>query len=480
MTAVHGKGGRGRKAPRWWRSQSRARRVVWAMLMSVSLVAAMITVGTRGAAAPGPKCPKDSGLTFATGDDVSKGSFRRDMVAIWNGRNPPGKQVTVMELPEHTDDVRAAMVSKAQAGSCAFDILAIDVAWVTEFARHGYVREIRLRPEERALFLGKPLGTGFVDGRQYAVPFYTDAQLLFSRSDLPPARTPAELTSLASRHKLAAQLGDYEGGTVNILQAMSAHGAKINDGDEIVLDEPGNARLALEALHRLRQMLRNNALAGPAEDMDEEASLMAFENRAAGYMLSWPSFFHRLAASPSMLDEDGDPMLRVTPVPGAGVLGGSDLAISSTSAKYAEAREFIMFLAGAEIQERLFACSGYAPVLKSVYDVYRTAPRTCEDLPWLEKPSPTPAAGDDIELPDITAGQLSRFAAAIRSAVEAAVARPPATHYATFSEVFRDCTRRVIVNELAPEELDFGRFADALRAALDGRRYDEDPCRVPQ
>ncbi|MFI0423924.1 extracellular solute-binding protein [Spongiactinospora sp. 9N601] len=450
------------------------------MLTSAALVAAMITVGARGTAAPAPKCPKKPGLTLATGNDVSKGGFRHDMIGIWNSRNPSSKDVTIIELDKNTDEVRAAMVAKAQAGSCAFDILALDVAWVTEFARRGYVREIRLRPQERAQFLEKPLDTGLVDGRQYAVPFYTDSQLLFRRSGLPAARTPAHFATLVSIYKLAAQLGDYEGGTVNILQALHAGGAKIDDGDEIVLDEPENAGLALSALRRLNWMLRKNTLVKHTEFMDEEASLTAFENREAGYMLSWPSYFHRLAASPSMLDEGSEPMFTVSPVPGAGVLGGSDLAISSNSAKYSEARELIMFLAGAEIQERLFACGGYAPVVKVVYETYRTTPRTCEELPWGEGAPPTPVAGDDIEPPDITAAQLSEFAAVIRRAVEGAVARPPATHYATFSEVFRNCTRRVIVNELASENLDFGRFADALRAALDGRRYDEDPCQVPQ
>ncbi|PZG49791.1 hypothetical protein C1I98_11440 [Spongiactinospora gelatinilytica] len=71
---------------------------------------------------------------------------------------------------------------------------------------------------------------------------------------------------------------------------------------------------------------------------------------------------------------------------------------------------------------------------------------------------------------------MSEFADAIQRAVRNTKTRPPSIHYATFSEVFRTCTRDVILGKLSPDDLDFDRFADALRAALDGRRL-ESPCR---
>ncbi|MER5318222.1 extracellular solute-binding protein [Streptosporangium roseum] len=447
-------------------------------------------------------CGGPNRLTVATGADITAGSFRRDLIEEWNRTHTT--QVTLVEVADRTDEERAEMVGRARLGSCAYDVFSVDVAWMAEFARSGYIRPYPLEPEEANRYVDNVLKAGQVDGVQYAVPFVTDVPLLFHRRGVPVPATMEQLWKYAAENGgYSVQLGDYEGGTVNLLEAIRSAGGRVTDGERIVVDEGDSGERVREALSRWHALLEKGVLARGAENFSkedtfstfrngflergsknsvEESSLRAFRDDDVAYMRNWPFAFHRLATDRSMYDDQGRLRFGMAALPGTGMLGGFNLAISAHSGNPAKARTLIDFLTGHDAQMKLFACSGYPPVLESVYEEYARNPRTCGQLlaasgtaadPTAGKGStaptdgPTPVpAGEDTEL---TGPMLQDLAAKIHQALRTAESRPQYSYYAAFSEVFRSCARAVVTGDLLAKELDLARFADALRDARQGR-----------
>ncbi|MFI6458473.1 extracellular solute-binding protein [Streptosporangium amethystogenes] len=485
---------------RWGGAGVLAGMVLASLLISLTTKVPSFPVGESS------DCGRSDRLTVATGSDITAGSFRRDLIEEWNRTHTI--QVMLVEVADPTDEQRVEMAGRSQFGSCAYDVLSVDVAWITEFARSGYILPYPLDPQKANLFVDTVLRTGQVDGVQYAVPFVTDVPLLFHRRDLPVPTTMEQLWKYAARSGgYAVQLGDYEGGTVNLMEAILSEGGRVTDGDRIVVDEEANGERVREALARWQALLGEGTLARGAEEFSkqdtfdafkdgllvrgpkhsaEENSLHAFRDEGAGYMRNWPFAFHRLATDSSMYDDQRRLRFGLAPLPSTGILGGFNLAISARSKNPDQARMLIDFLTGHQAQARLFACSGYPPVLESVYEEYRRDPRTCDQLstsPGTETgfsgrtdctamnpvTGADAAAGPPGEDPEITAPMLQDLAGKIHQALCKAESRPQYSYYSAFSEVFRGCARAVVNGDLPAGELDLARFADTLRAAQQGR-----------
>ncbi|MGV9775669.1 extracellular solute-binding protein, partial [Streptosporangium sp. NPDC003464] len=462
------------------------------------VVLASVLVALTGKA-PAPPVSSFTGcggpdrLTVATGADITAGSFRRDLIEEWNRTHTT--QVTLVEVADRTDEERAEMAGRARLGSCAYDVFSVDVAWMAEFARSGYLRPYPLDPQDAEPFVDNVLQAGQVDGVQYAVPYVTDVPLLFHRRGVSVPTTVEQLWRYAGeKGGYAVQLGEYEGGTVNLLEAVRSEGGRITDGERIVLDDGDSGPRVRRALSRWHEMLRAGTLARGAENFSkedtfntfrdgflvrgsknsvEESSLQAFRDDDVAYMRNWPFAFHRLATDRSMYDDQGRLRFGMAALPGVGILGGFNLAISAHSDNPGKARTLIDFLTGHDAQLKLFACSGYPPVLESVYEEYRRNPRTCAQLlaaPGEGTGKGSMPSGEDTE---ITAPMLQDLAEKIYQGLRKAESRPKYSYYSVFSEVFRACARAVVTGDLLAKELDLGRLADALRDARRGRAPDD-------
>ncbi|MGI5162542.1 extracellular solute-binding protein [Microbispora sp. CA-102843] len=437
-------------------------------------------------------CHTDGRITIAANSDVSAGGFRRDLVRQWNEKSK--RDDKLVEISDSTDEARAEMAAAAQSHRCTYDVFLLDVVYIPEFARNGYLAELTPEDfgEDWPHFTEEVLRAARVDGEQYAEPLATDAPLLFRKPGLPLPATWPDLVGDAGRYGYVGQFDDYEGGTVNLMEAVLSGGAEITDGDEVVLDRyAGKTKQALGDLRRLLAGLAGDGSRPPSAGAEvrcqdrlgrgclfryrEESSLLAFRDGDVGYMRNWPFAFPRLALDPSMRARDGSPLFEVTPLPGARITGGYALAISATmpEEERQDAVRLIRFLTSSDAQKKLFACGGYPPVLKDVYTFYTSetsGPRTCGELQGESNPSPEPGS-------EMTAPELRTFARAIHDALDGAGSRPVWPHYAAFSDTFRSCARKAMTGEIEPRDIDVGRFAEALREARDGRRPD-DPCPV--
>jgi multiple sugar transport system substrate-binding protein len=217
-------------------------------------------------------------LAIMSGVDQSPGRQRDVLRRRW-ARQHPGAQAHFVEIGGVADAHRSQMVAHAQSGLGGVDIYNLDVTWTAEFAQAGYLRPLDVAQLDLSGFLEQPLQTCRYDGKLWALPFNTDAGLLYHRSDLVPeelaptdwggielwtARVfaspdhPAELEA-----GYAGQLADYEGLTVNSFEMIWFEHGEVVTGDwrdpRIEVDSGAVAdalrRLARVATHETPQLI---------------------------------------------------------------------------------------------------------------------------------------------------------------------------------------------------------------------------------
>ncbi|GAA0217814.1 ABC transporter substrate-binding protein [Actinomadura nitritigenes] len=389
-------------------------------------------------------CGEHRGLTIAADVDVSPDFQRRALVEKWNGLHP-NEPATLIEVARSTDTTRSQIAAALESGSCAYDVLLVDVAWLPEYARRGFLAPVRNAwMDGPSDFLPSTMRTGQWKGEQYAVPWFTDAGLLYVRKGTKPPGSFDELL----KDGYATQLADYEGLTANALEAIWNSTGELVLSDAVDKVDVRTAQVVLTGLDHLAQ--GGPALAASRDSM-EDGSLKAFASGQATLMRNWPYAFRALTADPRVGNG-----FDVRPLPSRGytVLGGWDLAVSARSRHQAEAGELIRFLTRRDSQHTLFVCGGFTPTRSSVFDDRNP----CGDEKY--------SSG---ELPP--ADRFAQFAGTLKTALFQARPRPVTPYYAQFSESFRGCVEQVLDAHAVPpraREPSAATLAKVLTAALKG------------
>ena len=136
-------------------------------------------------ASSGGSAPSTNGIgpiTFAIGKDNP--GWLQGVITDWNDEHPSQK-VTLLLLPQASNDQLAQLVANLQAKSDEYDVIDMDVIWTAEFASNGWIIPL---PEskfpELSDFLRPAVDTAMYQGRLYAVPDYSNADLLYYRTDI--------------------------------------------------------------------------------------------------------------------------------------------------------------------------------------------------------------------------------------------------------------------------------------------------------
>ncbi|MEU6084573.1 ABC transporter substrate-binding protein [Streptomyces sp. NPDC047108] len=360
------------------------------------LVAALILAGYAGTGATAGEPADGDGrgpMTLVTGRDTT--SYLSGVLTDWN-RTHPAEKVTLVELPEAADEVRAQMTTSLRSGSDRFDVLNIDVAWTSEFAAAGWIAPLEADRFPLKHFLPPVVDTATFGGRLHALPYVTNAGLLYYRKDIlgkegaKPPRTWAELTRLARTvapkyglEGYAGQFLPYEGLTVNATEAVQSAGGSVlaDEGARVTVDSDA----ARKGLAFLADGVRDGWIPKEALTYKEEESRRAFQDGKLLFMRNWP-YAHRLAGA---ADSKVAGKFGVVPLPGpdgtaAGVLGGSNLAVNANSRHKESAADLLAFLSSEKVQRRVLTEGALPPVWADVYtdpDLVRRYPY----LPTLKK-----------------------------------------------------------------------------------------------
>ncbi|HZM81514.1 MAG TPA: extracellular solute-binding protein [Candidatus Limnocylindrales bacterium] len=385
-------------------------------------------------------------LVILSGVDASVGGQRQKLLDAWNAEHP-ANPARFQLASSKADDQHSAMVADAQTEVSTVDIYNLDVTWVAEFASAGFIRE--LGSVDTDGFLEQPLKAGYYGGDLYALPFNTDAGLLYYRTDiLPPEKLPSRLPPTESQVQemlardpslkagYATQLASYEGLTVNALEAIWAGGDDVVDDDGRVARDlpqvPTGLRLLAEGLNG-----KNPGLLPGSRDAQEGQTTNAFAAGEVALMRNWPVAYHQLKQmapqTPGGFDIRGKYAVRALPT---SVLGGQNLAVSRHTKKPRAAEALIQFLTSATSEIQLYRDGGLAPTRTAAY-----------------------------QDPGARAVHSDAFTDTLREAVEHARQRPVTTHYQLFSSVFQGVVNKAIDNggSLPP------RASRDLANALDGK-----------
>ncbi|HEY0638224.1 MAG TPA: extracellular solute-binding protein [Pseudonocardiaceae bacterium] len=310
-------------------------------------------------------------LVLMSGEDETDGGQHQVLIDQWNQLHP-GNPARIVSLDSNATAARLDMVGAVQSHE-RVDVLNLDIAAIAEFAHHGWIRPLDESRLDTSGFLEKPLASGRYDNRLWALPFNTDAGLLFRRSDLvEPARSWAELESQVERFfadqgrapgveaGYAGQLDEYEGLTVNVLEA-------VQDVADRPMVQDGRVAVTADDLARAVDRLRP---AGPdgvpvvlpdAIDFDEGGTTRAFLTGRVLTMRNWPIAYRELDNAVPR------PEFEVDPLPGGSVLGGQSLAVTAHSENPVAAQALIEFLTDSRSQQLLFQRGGFAPSRTVVY-----------------------------------------------------------------------------------------------------------------
>jgi len=195
----------------------------------------------------GPASPSSGGtapsadgigpITFAVGSDDAP--VFSQLIKPWNKAHPD-QRVTLVPLPEAENGQLAQLTANLQAGSSTYDVIAMDVIWTAEFASAGWIIPLESSMFPLGDFLRPAVDTATYNGHLWAVPYYSNAEVLYYRKDIlakagkqPPttwAQLEDQAKTIAPRYGLqgyASQLAPYEGLTVNFAEALQSAGGSI-------------------------------------------------------------------------------------------------------------------------------------------------------------------------------------------------------------------------------------------------------------
>ncbi|WP_210575784.1 ABC transporter substrate-binding protein [Streptomyces sp. GESEQ-4] len=344
------------------------------------LVLVVILTGyvASGARADEPAAGDRGPLTLATAGDLT--GYLGPLLAGWN-RTHPDEKVTLVELPDSADETRAQMITDLRGGDRGrFDVLNIDVAWTSEFAAAGWIRPLEHDRFPLSSFLPPVVDTATYDGRLYAVPYVTNAGLLLYRKDvlaregLPPPRTWTELErvakTVAPKYGLdgyAGQFLPYEGLTVNAAEAVYSAGGTIlgDEGERVTV----NSSAAREGIGFLARGVREGWIPRRALTFKEEESKQAFLDGRLLFLRNWPYAYAAASAAGSPLaGKVGAVPLPGPDGPGASVLGGSNLAVSTHARHPDTAARLLAYLTSEPVQRQVLTHGALPPVRAHLYD----------------------------------------------------------------------------------------------------------------
>jgi ABC-type glycerol-3-phosphate transport system substrate-binding protein len=422
------------------------------VLLILVTVAAIVAAGI--AAIPPPTGLEPGEIVVMTAFGEGPTDPRNVLFRQWS-QSHPDNRVRVIPVPGEPDAQNERMVNDAKpGGKHEADVYVLDLVWMRQFIDNKYIRDLgakaSLPQADGGDFIPGVLATCTRDDTLWALPFNTDAGLIYYRTDVPGLAIPerwdgyfgqsakaAAAAAKAGPYGIkaanAAQLADEEILTITALEAIWAAGGRMvtENGDLTLTKDENEVYLSAEDLKGIENLaiavkdadlvLTEN---GTAVKSTDNGAVASFQTGTTLFMRNWP-----VATDTLRKGVEYNVTASLTPT----VLGGQNLAISAKSgpdAKPRAARALVDFLTSRSSQLILSEMGSLAPTRESTYR--------------------------DGKRPD---GPV------LHTAVNRAWQRPQTPYYPHFSQVFRTGIARAL-NNGGKVEPSFGRD---LFEALQGR-----------
>jgi trehalose/maltose transport system substrate-binding protein len=308
----------------------------------------------------------------------------------------PNITVEVVDTPDFVEDRLGVYLQLFEAQSPEGDVFQIDVIWPGDLAEHFVDLYEYGAKEAAAEHFPAIIENNTVDGKLIGIPWFTDAGLLYYRTDLlekygytaAPA-TWAELEEMAmtiQEGERAAGNQDfwgyvwqgnaYEGLTCDALEWIDSNGGgAIVSPDKVITINNENAIAAVEQAAGWVGAISPDGVTG----FGEEDARAVWQAGNAAFMRNWPYAYSLGQADDSVIKD----LFDVSPLPagaaghGAATLGGWQLAVSKYSEHPAEAADLALFMASYDEQKARAIEGSFNPTIMALYedaDVLEAAP----------------------------------------------------------------------------------------------------------
>lgn len=410
-----------------------------AFMVAMSMTLALAACGNNADDEADQTGDNDNGekvtVTYSRGKDMTKGTEK--MIEAFE-KSHPNIDIKLVEKPSDSGQQHDAYITAFNGKSSEIDVFDMDVVWPAEFAQADYVlpldRFIQKDNIDLSTYNQGALAAAQFNGKQWAMPKFIDAGLLYYRTDLVsedevPKTWDALLeTAKAKKGEGGTKFGyvlqakQYEGLVCNALEFVSAYGGKfINEKNEVVVNSPET----IKGLKKLVEVATSDVVPGNVTTFTEVESDQAFVEGQTVLLRNWPYEFA------SANDEEKSKVagkVAIAPLPAgdagsAAALGGWMAGINKYSKHPQEAWEFLKFMTGPEGQKIDAIHGGHAPTILSLYD----------DEEILKA---NPTFGDK----------------GFQKGLEAAVPRPVAPNYQEISEIIQIQVSKAIAGEITVEE----------------------------
>jgi len=297
----------------------------------------------------------------------------------------PGVEVKVLETPDLATDRLGLYLQFFEAKSSEVDVYQIDVIWPGDLAMH-FVDLYQYGAHD---YVGNHfpaiIENNTVDGRLIGIPWFTDAGLLYYRTDLlekygyknPPA-TWNELEEMAAKVSegekktnpdfwgFVFQANAYEGLTCDALEWIVSNGGGyiVSPDKKITIANEKAAEMLVQVKGWIGTIAPQGVLG-----FGEEDARKVFQGGNALFMRNWPYAYSLGQANDSVIKDK----FGACPLPagdsgkGAAALGGWQLGVSKYSKNQALASQLAFFMANYENQKIRAIKGSYNPTVMSLY-----------------------------------------------------------------------------------------------------------------
>jgi trehalose/maltose transport system substrate-binding protein len=298
----------------------------------------------------------------------------------------PGIRIAALSTPDLATDRLGLYLQFFEARSPDLDVYMIDVIWPGDLAEHfvnlyDYGARDQVKEHFPAIVENNTVG-----GKLVGMPWFTDAGLLYFRTDLlskygyggPPV-TWVDLERMAAKIQAGERAANpdfwgfvwqgnaYEGLTCDALEWIFSNGGGtiVSPEKKITINNPN----AVEALDTAARWVGTISPPGVTGFGEEDARNMWQAGNAA-FMRNWPYAYRLGNADDSAIKGKFD----VSPLPagrsghGAATLGGWQLGVSKYSTHPKEAAAFALWLTSAAEQKYKAVKDSNNPTFMSLYD----------------------------------------------------------------------------------------------------------------
>ncbi|HYY28105.1 MAG TPA: ABC transporter substrate-binding protein [Chthoniobacterales bacterium] len=310
-------------------------------------------------------------IRLAGDSDVGQGGrWMRARAQEWADKT--GNQLEYISRPNSSTETLSLYDQYWAAQSPDVDVYLIDVIWPGIAAPHAIDLNKFFDPDEIKEFFPRIIENNTVDGKLVGLPLFTDAGILYYRTDLlekydfkQPPETWEELTDIAKKIQdgerkagkpdfqgFVFQGAAYEGLTCDGLEWIySYNGGTIIDRDKrVTINNPN----AIHALEVAKSWVGTIAPRGVTVYQEEQARNL-FQGGDAAFMRNWPYAYGLGNAPQSPIA--GKLAVTVLPKGGAdgrhaATLGGWQLMVSKYSKNPGPAAGLVGYLCSSDVQKR--------------------------------------------------------------------------------------------------------------------------------